>query len=233
MLLASTLALVVKGALLRRGAISSSTQSLKKRACKTKADPFDCFTGNGEDYVGLKTSSMSGRKCKNWIVQGKNGATVSGIGNHNYCRNPKGSKDKPWCFVVDPEKDWEYCEVPKCKDAGEPPKPWVAPKGAKSEEAEGKGPCEYKAPEKPLEEYKAGRACMDSRGDKYWLIGMKKSDVADAAACKGECDTLPGSEYFTYFGAKDDDGKNCGCYRECVLVEKDLTVNDPTIYKMG
>ena len=61
---------------------------------------------------------------------------------------------------------------------------------------------------------------------------MQKYDVADADGCMKECELLPGTEYFTFFGDKDDDDKNCGCYRECVLVAKDLTVHSPTAYKI-
>lgn len=216
--------------------IASAAQfrSIKKKACKSKLDPFDCYTDKGEDYVGLMTSSNSGRACSNWLDQGKYGPTTSGIGNHNYCRNPNGDKDKPWCYVKDPNKDWEYCEVPVCKAMGKAPKPWKAPKGSKSDDAEADGPCEYTPPEKPpYEEYEADRACMDSRGTKVWLIGSQKYEVDDADGCINECKALPGSEYFTYFSSKDDDGKNCGCYRECILVDKDLTVGGPTVYRIG
>merc|ERR1719401_2249105 len=103
-----------------------------------------------------------------------------GIGNHNYCRNPNGAKDKPWCFTVDSQKPWEYCEVPKCKNDGAPPEPWVAPAGAKSTAAEAAGPCTYTKPATdPFKEWEAGRACMDHRGETWWLISNKKVTVAD------------------------------------------------------
>ncbi|CAG0893432.1 unnamed protein product [Darwinula stevensoni] len=35
--------------------------------------------------------------------------------HHNYCRNPSG-KERPWCFVSDPEIQWEYCSIPMCTD---------------------------------------------------------------------------------------------------------------------
>ena len=36
---------------------------------------------------------------------------------HAYCRNPLGSRERPWCHVTggDEEKNgWEYCQVPLC-----------------------------------------------------------------------------------------------------------------------
>merc|ERR1719191_349216 len=113
--------------LLAAAAAAAAGSRLRRRL-----DPFDCYVDKGEDYIGLMTMASSGRTCMNWLKQGKYGATVKGIGNHNFCRNPKGSKDKPWCFVKDPEKDWEYCEVKLCKANGAPPEPWKSPKGTKS-----------------------------------------------------------------------------------------------------
>ena len=37
----------------------------------------------------------------------------------NYCTNSfvglKGCfRDRPWCYTTDPEKKWEYCNIPMC-----------------------------------------------------------------------------------------------------------------------
>ena len=41
--------------------------------------------------------------------------------NHNYCRKPDidDTETKVWCYTSDPDKRWEFCEVPFCF---EPPK---------------------------------------------------------------------------------------------------------------
>mmetsp|Transcript_84606 Transcript_84606/g.218029 ORF Transcript_84606/g.218029 Transcript_84606/m.218029 type:complete len:229 (+) Transcript_84606:153-839(+) len=193
--------------------------------------PFECYVDKGAAYVGLKEMGESGRQCKNWLEQETYAPSVAGIGNHHYCRNPQGSKDRPWCFTVDPLREWEYCEVPQCPENGADPVPWTAPPGSKSAEEEAKGPCTHTPPDKPgFVEYEAGRACMDRRGDTVWLISNSNFTANDPAACKSECLTLPGTKFFTFW--TDASGGNCGCYRTCVLKDQNITVDSPTVYKL-
>merc|ERR1719253_95335 len=159
----------------------------------------------------------------NWLKKDKESG--KGIGNHNYCRNPGGKKEKPWCYTVDPAKDWEFCEVPKCKKEAETPKPWKRPKDV---DCKKDNSCEYKAPGGDgFKKHEAGRACMDNKGDKWWLITNKKNKAKDVKGCKTACSLLAGSEYFTFSSKADKEGNTCGCYRECVLVPKSETVNGP------
>ena len=32
----------------------------------------------------------------------------------NYCRNPGGKGDKPWCYTMDTDTKWEYCDTCPC-----------------------------------------------------------------------------------------------------------------------
>lgn len=34
----------------------------------------------------------------------------------NYCRNPGGENERPWCYTKDPSVTWEYCSVSPCED---------------------------------------------------------------------------------------------------------------------
>lgn len=204
---------------------------------KAAALPFDCYNGStkGEGYIGFKGFTSSGRKCKNWLDEGTvSASTQFGIGNHNYCRNPTpgNAKTKPWCYTVDPGKKWEACDVKACDPAAATPTAWVAPKGYKS--APAPAPCVYIAPVVAgYKVFKADRACMSHRGDKWWLIEQKLKKAKTIDTCKTACSVLPGAEYMTLFKTPDSDGNSCGCYRECILVPVSDTVRKPTVYSLG
>ncbi|KAH0628373.1 hypothetical protein JD844_009448 [Phrynosoma platyrhinos] len=34
----------------------------------------------------------------------------------NYCRNPGGINEQPWCYTKDASVKWEYCNIPHCGD---------------------------------------------------------------------------------------------------------------------
>merc|ERR1740138_1964841 len=94
------------------------------------AQPSDfdlsCYeeSDKGKGYKGLATSTTSGRTCQNWLKDkpheiSTEPSTENGLGNHNYCRNPDGSEDKPWCYTMDPSPDHEKetCDIPVCPPA--------------------------------------------------------------------------------------------------------------------
>jgi len=73
----------------------------------------------GQKYRGLLTSTASGRTCQKWLDDKPHEVGIkpdkkNGLGNHNFCRNPDKSEEKPWCFTQDPTSEKEVCEVPIC-----------------------------------------------------------------------------------------------------------------------
>ncbi|XP_028399009.1 uncharacterized protein LOC114522509 isoform X2 [Dendronephthya gigantea] len=82
----------------------------------TKAD---CLYLNGSSYNGNISVTASGIPCQSWTEQCPHRHTMNTtypeLNNaKNYCRNPKNSGQRPWCFTTDRKKRWEYCDIPKC-----------------------------------------------------------------------------------------------------------------------
>merc|ERR1719301_204553 len=105
------------------------------------------------------------------------------------------------------------------------PEKWVAPEGAKSEEAAAEGPCEYEPPEEVAYEVKKeDRACMDHKGDKWWLVDRKKTNQADKAGCLKQCQKMPGAHYFTFWGTPGENAPED--------VQLKLKIHKPTAYRI-
>jgi len=74
------------------------------------------LTGSKDSgYRGCQTVTRSGRTCQKWNSQSPHEHSrtpgkypKSGLGDHNYCRNPDG-EDTIWCYTTDKNERWEYC----------------------------------------------------------------------------------------------------------------------------
>jgi len=78
-------------------------------------------TKEGAEYSGIKDKTVNGLPCQAWASQSPQTHkeyTDFPEGNEadadNYCRNPDGSPDGPWCYTTDPTVRWEYCDVKLC-----------------------------------------------------------------------------------------------------------------------
>ncbi|XP_030214887.1 tissue-type plasminogen activator isoform X2 [Gadus morhua] len=92
--------------------------------CEINTDE-KCVLGQGGAYRGTWSLSHKGSTCINWnstTLRGRQytamrrDASILGLGNHNFCRNP--DKDStPWCFVYKGSQvAWEYCSISKCPE---------------------------------------------------------------------------------------------------------------------
>ena len=80
---------------------------------------LDCLYLNGSSYLGNISVTTSGLRCQSWTEQCPHRHTMDTtypeLNNaKNYCRNPRNSGQRPWCFTTDRKKRWEYCDIPKC-----------------------------------------------------------------------------------------------------------------------
>ena len=95
----------------------STSEHANPEFCKT--------TKQGPEYSGKVSVTAFGKTCQSWDSQSPHSHTQDEqVGNfpekslenaHNYCRNPNGKPNGPWCYTTDPASRWEYCKVPVCK----------------------------------------------------------------------------------------------------------------------
>ncbi|XP_062953943.1 plasminogen [Cynocephalus volans] len=97
---------------------------------ETTSEP-DCMFGNGKSYRGKKATTVAGTPCQEWAAQEPHKHNIftpetnprAGL-EKNYCRNPDGDVNGPWCYTTNPRKLFDYCDVPQCAsssfDCGKP-----------------------------------------------------------------------------------------------------------------
>ena len=90
---------------------------------QSKEDDIGCQLLQGGSYTGQASTTISGLTCQMWTVQAPHTHGHAELGEHNYCRNPSAG-DGVWCYTTDPNRRWEYCDVPFC-DIGCQPSDWT------------------------------------------------------------------------------------------------------------
>lgn len=107
---------------------------------KTDRVTTTCYSDRGRFYQGTANATHSATPCQPWSQQvpHQHRLPVEVIpelkDSHNFCRNPGGLNNRPWCFTTNPNIRWEYCAVPQCGQTGmepalksEPPSPQQTP----------------------------------------------------------------------------------------------------------
>eukprot|EP00058_Branchiostoma_floridae_P010519 XP_002596007.1 hypothetical protein BRAFLDRAFT_123738 [Branchiostoma floridae] len=79
----------------------------------------DCYVGRGSAYRGDVNVTSNGLECQPWSVQAPHGHAFTPTNypdaglDGNYCRNPD-SDVRPWCYTMDPNVRYGYCDAPQC-----------------------------------------------------------------------------------------------------------------------
>ena len=86
------------------------------------------WLGLQKSYRGNVQQTLAGMTCQKWTEQSPHGHSRTpqnypntGLGDHNYCRNPDNEPGGAWCYTTNPLQRWDYCDVPtsegnKCWD---------------------------------------------------------------------------------------------------------------------
>ncbi|XP_076872223.1 plasminogen-like [Brachyhypopomus gauderio] len=104
------------------------------RSITTPSPVKDCKVGNGADYRGRTSMTVTGITCQAWssMIPHQHSSFTpdthpdKGLESNN-CRNPDSDENGPWCFTTDPNKKWDYCQIPDC-DAPKCGQPVTKPK---------------------------------------------------------------------------------------------------------
>jgi len=98
--------------------VTTTTTTTSAATSGTSSGQGSCneaMSGDGADYRGCQTFTVDGQTCQKWTAQSPHGHSRtpqnypdSGLGDHNYCRNPDG-EPSIWCYTTDPSVRWNIC----------------------------------------------------------------------------------------------------------------------------
>ena len=66
-------------------------------------------------YAGNVNETESGKACMIWmdVLEAEEYLDIDGVGGHNYCRNPRQSQAREYCYIS--QNETEFCKVRTCE----------------------------------------------------------------------------------------------------------------------
>lgn len=80
--------------------------------------PSTCWSPD-QAYKGKVSRTRKGVECQRWDKNKPHRPKHrprKPKAAKNYCRNPDNDPDGPWCYTTDPNKRYDYCDIPRCED---------------------------------------------------------------------------------------------------------------------
>ena len=83
------------------------------RRKRSQLQGVNCYddSNRGIHYSGIVNVTKWGIGCKPWMEYQLRNAKQ----HRNYCRNPTGKLDGPWCYIDENYQNWQYCDIPSCQ----------------------------------------------------------------------------------------------------------------------
>ena len=76
---------------------------------------LNCKDHYGQSYEGTVSQTRSGRTCQAWnTTYPHSHGYVLPLSAENFCRNPDDQPLGPWCYTVDQEERYGFCDVKNC-----------------------------------------------------------------------------------------------------------------------
>ena len=85
---------------------------------KLRLSFLECYK-EGVEYTGVQDETKHSYTCMRWDATSPHVPRAEVLqnltdSNHNYCRNPDNDPKGPWCYTTDPNKRFQYCNIPSC-----------------------------------------------------------------------------------------------------------------------
>ena len=105
----------------RRYALTSDIRHIEKcqkyiNISASTQQPYTsgCYNDIGLTYNGTVKLAENGNTCILWNSIPALRSNIYSNLIKNYCRNPQGYGERPWCYTDAQSRDWSYCHIEKC-----------------------------------------------------------------------------------------------------------------------